>query len=163
LISKATTDDEIEALAGHLCPDPMEDPDGPILSGFADECRVERAALRDPYGMGDPGACFSWRADAALGEVAVYPRDESELAAQVFDAAKKHLGINRESLKKARWDYAYRHLWTLKELLEELDRHGGHEAARRITADGIQAMMGPRQPYAGMVRYFVQIEWRLDL
>ena len=77
-------------------------------------------------------------------------------ATRAIRAAEEDLGLNREELRRRRW----RKYEELKTFADVIERFPG---ARTAVAAQIRAMMAPDSEYAAMARYFVRVEWRLDV
>lgn len=73
-------------------------------------------------------------------------------------AAEEDLGLNREELRRRRWK-TYKILKTFACIYVKIEQH----PAKTKIAEEIREMMDAESEYAGMVRYFVRIEWRLDV
>jgi hypothetical protein len=157
-----TTDAELALLADAFAPDPVDVAAGYTLLAFVAACEAELAGLPHPY-MVDPEPFFKWEADATNKEVWVRGRSNTARNRFVFESAETYLGLNREELRRWRWTLAYKQLAALREILRDLDAQGIGGAARQRTVAAMKDMMGPDQPYAAMVRYFVNDEWGLGL
>ena len=75
-------------------------------------------------------------------------------------AAEEDLGLNREELRRRRWQ-TYEMLRTLKLVVEEVPARSP-EARIEATAL-IRSMVGGEREYAAMARYFVRDVWRMKL
>jgi hypothetical protein len=143
-----STDAELDALAGTLGPDPL---DAQAVQQFQAQLGAELAGLPDPY-LVDPEPLFAWRADDALREVEIQPRDASQDAQQAFDAAERFLGLNRDELK--RWRYE---TYEIVVLFVSLLKSGQLDATNtRRTEDQLRRMMGVTGEFAALVRYYVR-------
>ncbi len=100
-----------------------------------------------------------WEADSHLKEVRVAAGSDDVRAIRAMAAAEEDLGLNREELRRLRWDTYWR-LDVLKDVVEQ--RPVDHPATAKA-AEAIRAMMEARSAYAGMVRYFVCVEWKLNV
>lgn len=89
----------------------------------------------------------------------IAPRDDSPTAQTAFAAVRDYYGLNRQELRRVRWR-VYRDLETFRDVLVA---GGLPEPLRRKVTDLVRAMMAAEAEFAGMVRYFVQVEWGLDL
>jgi uncharacterized protein (TIGR02646 family) len=148
------TDADLDAfLTAHL-PDPLQE-----SPAFHLACAGELPGLVDPYAV-DPEPLFRWRADGALKEVELLPRDNTARSQQIFQAVQDHYGINREQLRRWRWTLAYKHLKRYKKILDDAGSRRRTTACREAL-EGILDMMNPGEPYAGMVRYFACDAWDL--
>lgn len=160
IVAVASTDAELEALVDTFAPDSLDVAIGYTLNAFVAECRSERAGLPNPY-QEDPEPYFKWKADDVNKEVWLQPRNELARTVFIAESCDECFGINREELRRWRWSLAYDPLRRLKEILEELRLAGGPAKAIALTEQGIDDMMAPGRPYAGMVRYFVRELWAL--
>ena len=142
-----------------MTPDPVERATGGMpFDDFVRESRKEKSFLVDPY-VEDPEELYKWEADSTLKEVRIAARTNRVRATRALIAAEEDLGLNREELRQRRWR-TYEVLHTLALLAERLPANDGARAAAEET---IRAMMNPGRDYAGMVRYFVRVEWELDV
>ena len=142
-----------------MAPDPVErDAGGLPFDEFVREARKEKPFLVDPY-IEDPEELYKWEADHTLKEVRIAARTNRVRAARAMTAAAEDLGLNREELCRCRWQI-YETLNTLAHLAEHL---AAGDATRTAVAEQIRGMMSPDKGYAGMVRYFVHVEWELDI
>jgi hypothetical protein len=147
-VLSTSTDDELKALAGTLGPDPL---DGNAVQQFHAAAAAESAGIPDPYVL-DPESLFSWSADETLREVEIQPRDASQDAQRAFDAADRFLGLNRDELK--RWRYE---TYEVVVLLADLLKSGQLDAANtRKTEDQLRRMMSQIGEFASMVRFYVR-------
>lgn len=145
VVATTSTDAELDALAGRLAPDPR---DAGAIAQFDVEARAELASIPDPYGV-DPESLFSWRVDHTLREVEIQPRDASAEALRAFDAAEHFLGLNRDELKRVRYDTLKPALVMAKALASgRLDRQ-----CERETADELRQMTSRSGQFAGMLRH----------
>ena len=119
----------------------------------------EKPYLVDPY-LEDPEELYKWEADSVLQEVRITARTKRVRASRGIRAAEDDLGLNREELRRRRW-HNYQTLRTLADLIEKVPAEYASARARAITQ--IETMMASDQEYAAMARYFVLIEWRLDV
>ena len=126
---------------------------------FLRAAKKEKPYLVDPY-VEDPEELYGWEADPVLNEVRVTARTNRIRATRAIRAAEDDLGLNREELRRCRWQN-YEVLRTLAEVIERL--HADQATAKAVAAAQIRAMMAPDREYAAMARYFVQVEWRLDV
>jgi hypothetical protein len=142
-----STDEDLDALAGTLGPDPL---DTAGVIAFQAAARAELAHIPDPY-ADDPERLFVWKADDTLGEVEIQPRDGSPEALRAFRAAVDFLGLNRQELKGSRYaTYAPAALFVRTLKAGVIDA----ELTRDIEQQ-LRRMMSPSGQFAGMVRYFV--------
>ena len=144
-----------------MTPDPRDRATGGMpFAGFLRAARKEKPYLVDPY-VEDPEELYGWEADPVLNEVRVTARTKRIRATRAIRAAEDDLGLNREELRRCRWQN-YEVLRTLAEVIERLPADQATEAKAAAAAQ-IRAMMAPEREYAAMARYFVQVEWRLDV
>ena len=142
-----------------MTPDPVERATGGMpFDDFVRESRKEKSFLVDPY-VEDPEELYKWEADSTLKEVRIAARTNRVRATRALIAAEEDLGLNREELRQRRW-HTYDALQTLAHLAESIP--AGH-ASKATVEETIRAMMSPGRDYAGMVRYFVRVEWELDV
>ena len=145
--------------ARSMTPDPVERAAGGMpFDEFVRNTRKEKPFQVDPY-LEDPEELYKWEADYTLKEVRIAARTKRVRAVRAMIAAEEDLGLNREELRRRRW-HVYDILQTMMHLAESrpLD-----DAARANAEETIKAMMSPDRDYAGMVRYFVRVEWELDV
>jgi hypothetical protein len=145
-------------LAARLAPDPLGDTEGQPAAKFIAATEREQAHLVDPYTT-DPEPLFRWEADAELQEVRLAARDETPRAMEACAAAEEVLGLNREELLRERWR-VYQNLELYRQTLEVPRLPAELRAKVRAM---LRAMTADDAPFAGMARYFVRDEWRLDL
>jgi len=156
------TDSQLRDLVRALTPDPLSDADGQPMAQFLAALTAEAGDLPNPYGEEDPEPLFKWVADDVLMEVVIAPRDASPRARRAFDAVDRFLGLNREELRRLRWD-AFASLRVFRRFIE-LDVHDAAvDAVREETKQLVLRRLEPTSEFAGMVRYFVREEWRLVL
>jgi hypothetical protein len=159
LVSPQASDAELQALAAVVAPDPLKDSQGMPMADFRQQAAQELACLVDPYNA-DPADLFAWDADDVLQEVRLVPLDASVEATSAVQAAQDHLGLNREELRELRWR-EYHKLTTFKDVL--LSGQLIDAALVESVKETIRDMMVDDAPFAGMVRYYVQSLWNLDL
>ena len=144
--------------ARRMTPDPLDREAGGLpFDGFLQKAGKEKPFLVDPY-VEDPEHLYKWEADSHLKEVCVAAGSDDVRATRAM-AAAEDLGLNREELRRLRWD-TYKYLDVLKDVIEH--RPADHPATAEA-AEAIRTMMDARSAYAGMVRYFVRMEWRLNV
>ena len=158
-VKPTLSDARLQRLAGTLAPDPG---DPAAVMAFLHRHEAEQADLLDPY-VTKPETFFKWTADDVLKEVEIQPRSKSQNHHRVFNAVHQFYGLNREELRRARWSLVYQHLAQRKENLRNLDARGRGVKQRAILVAGIRGMMEDSAPFAGMARYFVRKEWKLQL
>ena len=142
-----------------MTPDPVERAAGGMpFDEFVRNTRKEKPFLVDPY-LEDPEELYKWEVDYTLKEVRIAARTKRVRAVRAMTAAEEDLRLNREELRRRRWQ-VYDVLQTITHLAEI--RPLG-DAVRANAEETIRAMMSPDRDYAGMVRYFVRVEWELDV
>ena len=143
-----------------MTPDPRGRAGGGMpFDEFVRAATREKPYLVDPY-LEDPEELYKWEADSVLQEVRITARTKRVRASRGIRAAEDDLGLNREELRRRRW-HNYQTLRTLADLIEKVPAEYASARARAITQ--IETMMASDQEYAAMARYFVLIEWRLDV
>ena len=129
-------------------------------TAFAGEQRIEKnlalIGLRRSGGKPDSGV---WRRAKAHLKAETHGKC-AYCESSTIRAAEDDLGLNREELRRRRW-HSYQTLRTLADLIEKVPAEYASARARAITQ--IETMMASDQEYAAMARYFVLIEWRLDV
>jgi len=158
-IRDTDTDDQLDAVAGSCTPDPFDGDDRYTLAMFRADGDAEEAGLPDPYNM-DPEPLFKWEVDEINKTVAIASRDNTPPCRRAFEAARDFLGLNRPDLLKERWK-TYFNLNVIRAAFERFDELGDPVADQM--AEGIQEMKASDAPFAGMVRFFVDEVWKLDL
>ncbi|MYN67404.1 MAG: hypothetical protein F4X11_20650 [Acidobacteria bacterium] len=144
-----------------MTPDPRDRATGGMpFDEFLRSAIKEKPFLVDPY-VEDPEELYGWEADPVLKEVRVTARTNRIRAIRAIRAAEDDLGLNREELRRRRWQN-YEVLKTLADVIKTLPPDHATEA-KEVAAAAIRAMMAPEREYAAMARYFVRVEWRLDV
>lgn len=133
-----------------ICPDPCISTDAAIKKLFSQE----DAHLVNPY-LDDPEKYFAWKADSTLEEVVLVPKGKSALAKRAVLAAESMLGLNREELRRNRWQ-AYDTLETMVLGFQAVP----DPAKKKELLARIRRQAESNQPYAGMKRYFLK-SWGL--
>jgi hypothetical protein len=146
------------ALAARLAPDPLNDGEGYPMARFLQAVNREKAGLPDPYVL-DPQRFFKWEVDSVLKEVSLAPRNNLVATKRAFAAAMTYLGLNREELKRVRWQ----HYLTLDVARTAFNATLAHSAERQTVVDALKEMLSDGWPFAAMNRYFVKDVWQLDL
>lgn len=151
-------DNALNLLAGSLAPDPFQVNDGLPAAQFLQQMNLEKALLVNPYFF-DPADFFKWEEDEVLKEVRLGPLDNTPETISVAQAAIDFLGINREELRNLRWK-EYEKAKIFKDVLID-----GNVSAALLqnVKDAIKDMMADDASFAGMIRYYVNKVWRLDL
>src|SRR5215218_6764526 len=146
---------DLADLVASIAPDPL---DPGAVDAFRAAARAERAGLPDPYD-GNPERLFVWRADDVLREVEVLPRPRARGARAAHDAAVRFLGLNREELR--RWRYE---TYDLAVLLADTIESPLVDASLKVRSENkLRRMMGVEGEFAGMVRFVVRDIRRLAL
>ena len=151
-------DNALSLLAGSLAPDPFQDNDGLPAAQFLQQMNLEKALLVNPYFF-DPADFFKWEEDEVLKEVRLGPLDNTPEAISVAQAAIDFLGINREELCNLRWK-EYEKAKIFKDVL--IDGNVSTALLQDIK-HAIKDMMADDASFAGMIRYYVNKVWGLDL
>lgn len=154
-VTRGTDDDALIKLAALSSPDPKSEPDGMPWKTFDAACRRELAKLPNPY-LGDPSQLLAWKADDHEKLVTLIARGSTPQDRAVVKACESYLGLNREELKRARYQ-AYRNLSVLCQVVKLA---GATSAAGRAALQGIADACEDNQPYAGMARYF-RLQWKI--
>ena len=146
-------DDELDALADRLAPDPV---DGPVARDrFYAASEAELPEIPNPYDV-EPERLFAWEADGVLREGRLVAGDQSERAVRATAAAEAFLGLNREELLRVRWEhYENAELCALV-----IGGRGVPEDLRARSRSVLARMAEDAAPFAGMVRYFLR-RWGL--
>lgn len=141
-----TSDDEIEALAQTLVPDPMDETK---VAEFEQAHYDERPRILNPY-IDDPSDYFAWKV-SSIGEVDLVPNPGNPDAPAVVDAAERLLGLNRIELRERRYL-----VYAVYQFLVKAAENTGvpdalrQQAEKQIARDFADA----KRPYSGMIRYF---------
>ena len=144
-----------------MTPDPIDHASGGMpFNDFVREATKEKPFLVDPY-VEDPEKLYKWEADPVLKEVRIAARTNRVRATRAMSAAEEDLGLNREELRQRRW-VTYELLNTLAHVVEKLPGHSTTEMKTAVAVQ-IRRMMEAKSEYAGMARYFVRIEWKLNV
>jgi hypothetical protein len=149
---------QLEVIARMFAPDPLNDADGYPMAKFLKATTKEKPGLVDPYII-DPAPLFKWTADPVLKEVSIQPRNNKTAAKRAYAAVEKYYGLNRDELKRWRWR-VYADAELLKDVL------ASNELNATLTAKirgQLKDMMSVQSQFAGMVRYFVNDVWKLNL
>lgn len=148
-IRSNTTDDYILRKAGSFTPDPLNDSEGLSMDAFIEAHQTERPLLINPY-LDDPRDYFAWEVDTILEEVALTALPNSDLSAQAVRAAEEAYGLNRDELKKLRYE-TYLEYSTHRLCVSEPDVP---DRVRNRSQARIDRMLQTRQPYVGMLLFF---------
>ncbi|MCP4664270.1 MAG: hypothetical protein GY856_53475 [bacterium] len=157
-IKSNTSDQRLEDLSRVLTPDPVAAGEGYQLARYFADCAAEKADLADPYTI-DPSVYLAYQADPGLREVKVVPRAQDARTKKIVEALEKRLGLNREELRGLRWAWY--------EMLDELRRDlaGGVLPPARVARkkELVREFLSGERPFTSMARYFVEVEWQLDV
>lgn len=144
----------VATLAETLIPDALDLTAGHALADFRIAAGKEKAGLVDPY-VTDPDPLFKWVASDVLKIVELARASNKVAAKRAFAGAEERFGLNREELKRTRYN-TYEVLVLLKDSLAAFEADGTHPALQQRIRDQIKLMTKVDAPYAGMVRYFVK-------
>lgn len=134
-----------EAIAS-LCPDPATATEASIKKLFS----LEDAHLVNPY-IEDPERYFAWKAIPATKEVVLVPKGTSTKAKRAVKTAEIALGLNREELRRGRWQ-AFEALETMVLGFQAVT----DQAKKREILQRIRLQAEGNHPYSGMKRYFLK-------
>jgi hypothetical protein len=151
VLPSSPTPASLAALAETLTPDALDLTAGHALADFLVAAGKEKAGLVDPY-VTDPDPLFKWVANDVLKIVELAPASTKVAAKRAFAGAEASYGLNREELKRTRYN-TYQDFVLLKDALAAL---AADPALQQRIRDRIKAMTKADSPYAGMVRYFVK-------
>lgn len=158
LLAASATETQWRASAALISPDPLNDGEGQPMKGFEAALKREKGALPNPY-LINPEPLFKWEADPVNKEVLLRARNQTPASQRALAAAEKVLGLNREELRRLRWR-EYEKLETFKQsFLAPQISAALHAQIKNM----LQAMTDASAPFAGMARYFVKVEWQLNL
>lgn len=147
---RPTTKEEANALAETLVIDASISTDASVRLRLAGE----DADLVNPY-LEDPTSLFAFEVDDVNQEVWLRPGTAAR-AQRVYDASMKYLGLNREELRRDRYDhYCILVIIKLAKAQPVLSAALQREIERNITR-----LLDVRTPFAGMSRFFVA-QWGL--
>ncbi len=147
------TPNQLETISSGMTPDPL---DNGQLGTFDADCLAEDAILPNPYQV-DPWPLFKWEVFDSIDEVNITHRNVADepVITQVIDI----LRLNRDELRGQRYQ-----TYTLLEGWRDiLDIPGIPQQAVDHAKTNMQKMMDGRAEYCGMARYFVQVEWGLNI
>lgn len=147
-VLSTSTDQELDALAGTLGPDPL---DANAIRQFHAGAASEIPHLPDPYVV-DPEPLFAWRADDTLREVDIRARDDSLVSQRAHAAAEQCLGLNRDELLRARYT-----IYAPAMLLVRAIKSGKLDPALAGEMEAeLRVMTSSSGQFAAMLRYFVE-------
>lgn len=115
---------------------------------------AEDADLVNPY-LEDPLTIFVFEVDDSNGEVWLRPGSDPK-SQRAYSASVDFLGLNREELRKDRYDH-YRMLAMIKLVSNETSLSA---ATKREIAKDLRRLVNVKTPFAGMSRYFLR-KWAL--
>jgi hypothetical protein len=148
---------DLERLAARLAPDPLDDAAGYPIELFRKAALKEKPGIVDPY-LVDPEPLFKWEADDVEGEVWIRARTKKVESKRAYAAAETFLGLNREELRRQRYEtYAFARVLGMS--LGAISDPAVKGNIRAL----LRKMMEPSAPFAGMVRYFVRDLWKTPL
>ena len=157
-IDQHSTDETLEDWQTRLCPDPIRPAEGYTHAQYLADHEAERPLLLNPY-LDEPEKHLAWKAIPALREVSLVPVEGDEFSARVVEAMEEYYGLNREELRKDRFEW-----YDPIELVVSTLGDAGTEPA--VIADRKQRLkrfLEADCKYAGMIRYFVSEVWKVDL
>ncbi|UCG12453.1 MAG: hypothetical protein JSU72_18515 [Deltaproteobacteria bacterium] len=158
LVRSNSTDERLAALAKEMTPDPLDTENPPGLNSFIQAAIDEDADLIDPY-MVDPEPLLVYEVDDDLREVKVKIAPRSLHRAARQEAIDKVYGLNREELRKVRYQ-DYEMLEMLRQVLVRLD---DDDKSVDEVKTALRAMLADNHRFAGMSRYFIKKKWKLDV
>lgn len=157
-ILSTTPDSRLETLKASLTPDPVAITEGYTLAAFHAKCDKEQPDLLDPYHH-DPASLIAFEAREVEQEVWVVPVDNDARSQVVVQAMHTYYGLNRQELLKLRWPI-YKMVRDLRD--DYLDPQAGQQMKDRKRGS-LHEAMAAESMFAGMIRYFVLVEWQLDV
>lgn len=150
-ISINTTDAFITRKAGTLAPDPIDDTAGLSISDFVDAHQAERPLIINPY-IDNPADYLAYEINDVERIVKVVAPDSS--TEKFVTAAEKIYGINRKELNELR----YLHLLSFRVHRATLEDTGISDSTKLLNQRAIAILKSNRFPFAGMVRYFDNLQ-----
>lgn len=145
-ITKNSLDQEIEQLAGHISPDPIDINIEYTLQEYLDKHKAEKALLINPY-FDKPEAYFAYEADDITKEVKIIPT-KSKFKKHI-KAAEEFYGLNRIELKNIRYS-EYAKFKMFKLVIDHIsDLNLKNEIKKQI-----DNMLSNEYLFSGMNRYF---------
>lgn len=144
-ITMGSSDQQINALAGMISPDPIDGHLDYKLAKFIKEHQSEGVLLINPY-FDDPAQLISYEADEVKREVIIKPRIAAY--APFIDAMESYYGLNRIELNNLRFA-AYETFVLIKRSLPYLPAN-----LRTAALKQIDYFISPRAPFSGMHNYF---------
>lgn len=159
-IKAQSSDAGLNKLVGSAAPDPLDDSQTTKRSAYAAAFRKEKPALVNPY-LDQPEDLFRWEPDADQSQVWMRPRQASGAKHWRADRSIEMLGLNREELRRVRWQ-AYRPIATHCRILQRglLD---SDPALKAETEAMLVAAMAPAQYFAGLCRWTIREQFGLPL
>lgn len=160
-VKASDTDTDLQAIAAHITPDPVNDSTGMPLADLLAAMNEEFALLPDPY-IEDPAVYLAYKPVLANKEMMVVPAKPTH--APVVKACEDFFGINRKELLDLRFQHyctymTYKYTLTVTGLPAQIS---GMVTKRlnELNADG--------SAYAGMIRYLEtqalsSLPWDFDL
>lgn len=154
-VKASTSDASLDKLAGVLAPDPRKITAGYTLSKFVGTCKQEKPGLLDPY-IDDATEHFAWKVDPVNREVTLVAARATPRTKYVIRCAEECLGLNRETLKRRRYE-----IWEIADAFRTiLTSQDVPATAKQVARNTLDSMRKPDQPYAGMLSYFAG-QWGL--
>ncbi len=136
-----------------FAPDPLDKTAGLDWAVFAQQKVAEKADLVNPYEE-DPEALFAWEKE--LNEIHL-KAEVGERAERAFSASEQYLGLNRETLRKDRYDH-YKIIKIISEVFQSPNTSPNEkEEAAAILKEAVSG----EKRYTGMCRYFIRKVWNL--
>ena len=140
------TDQQVEQLAGHISPDPLDIHQKYSLQTYLGLHRAEDAYLINPY-FDNPATYFGYEADDVLEEVKIIPA-APQFAPHV-KAAEDFYGLNRIELRN------FRYLIFAKFRAFKLSYRVLTDAfVKKEIEKQLKSMLSDKYLFAGMNRYF---------
>lgn len=141
--------------ARRFAPDPLDSAAGMDWGLFEAQKSLEAARLVNPYEE-DPETLYEWE-EVSPGEIHVKAVAGYARAERAFEASQKYLGLNRETLRRDRYEQ-YKMIACAYTLYESATP----ASPKQQIAEAILkvAVSGERR-YTGMCRYFIRKVWGL--
>jgi hypothetical protein len=145
-ITVATTDLEIEQLAGNISPDPIDVNLNLTLQSYLHHDQAELPHLINPY-FNDPAIYFAYHADDTKKEVLVVPSKPQY--DKHIKAAEKFYGINRIELKNFRYE-----VFTIFRSFAVAYSNLNDEVVKQEIKKQLDNMRSDKYIFAGMNNFF---------
>jgi len=102
-VSAVMNSEQLMKLSGTFAPDPLDRNAELSLANFHQLCHQEEPKLIHPY-LDSPESFFQWKADPYLKRVELIPTSNlTETELERFEKSELHYGLNRDLLKKKRY------------------------------------------------------------